>query len=40
MAGQASALVGTPEQALERLQALVVAGCQYVTLAVMDSETL
>ena len=36
----AGALVGTPEQAVERLQALVGAGCQYFTFAVLDPDTL
>lgn len=36
----AAALVGTPEQAVERLQPLVAAGCQYFTLAVLDPDTL
>jgi alkanesulfonate monooxygenase SsuD/methylene tetrahydromethanopterin reductase-like flavin-dependent oxidoreductase (luciferase family) len=36
----AAALVGTPEQAIERLSSLAAAGCQYFTLAVSDSETL
>jgi alkanesulfonate monooxygenase SsuD/methylene tetrahydromethanopterin reductase-like flavin-dependent oxidoreductase (luciferase family) len=39
MAG-AGALVGTPEQALARLQPLVDAGCQYFTFAVFDPDTL
>jgi alkanesulfonate monooxygenase SsuD/methylene tetrahydromethanopterin reductase-like flavin-dependent oxidoreductase (luciferase family) len=39
MAG-AGALVGTPEEALERLQPLVDAGCQYFTFAVFDPDTL
>jgi alkanesulfonate monooxygenase SsuD/methylene tetrahydromethanopterin reductase-like flavin-dependent oxidoreductase (luciferase family) len=39
MAG-AAALVGTPEQAVERLRTLVAAGCQYFTLAVSEPETL
>jgi alkanesulfonate monooxygenase SsuD/methylene tetrahydromethanopterin reductase-like flavin-dependent oxidoreductase (luciferase family) len=39
MAGGA-ALVGTPEHAIERLRALVVAGCEYFTLAVLEPETL
>jgi alkanesulfonate monooxygenase SsuD/methylene tetrahydromethanopterin reductase-like flavin-dependent oxidoreductase (luciferase family) len=39
MAGPAS-LIGTPEQAVARLQPLVAAGCQYFTLAVLDAETL
>jgi alkanesulfonate monooxygenase SsuD/methylene tetrahydromethanopterin reductase-like flavin-dependent oxidoreductase (luciferase family) len=32
--------VGTPEQAVERLLALVGAGCQYFILSVLDVETL
>jgi alkanesulfonate monooxygenase SsuD/methylene tetrahydromethanopterin reductase-like flavin-dependent oxidoreductase (luciferase family) len=36
----ASALVGTPEQAVDRLRPLVAAGCQYLTLAVLDPDTL
>ena len=36
----AGALVGTPEQAVERLHALVGAGCQYFTFAVLDPDTL
>ncbi|HET8630938.1 MAG TPA: LLM class flavin-dependent oxidoreductase [Thermomicrobiales bacterium] len=36
----AAALVGTPEQAVERLRPLVAAGCQYFTLAVPEPETL
>jgi alkanesulfonate monooxygenase SsuD/methylene tetrahydromethanopterin reductase-like flavin-dependent oxidoreductase (luciferase family) len=39
MAG-AAALVGTPEEAVERLRTLVAAGCQYLTLAVLEPETL
>jgi alkanesulfonate monooxygenase SsuD/methylene tetrahydromethanopterin reductase-like flavin-dependent oxidoreductase (luciferase family) len=39
MAG-AAALVGAPEQAVERLRPLVAAGCQYFTLAVLEPETL
>ena len=35
-----SALVGTPEQAVERLRPLFAAGCQYFTLAVLDPDTL
>ncbi len=35
-----SALVGTPEQAIARLQPLVAAGCQYFTLAVLEPDTL
>ncbi len=35
-----AALVGTPEQAVARLQPLVAAGCQYFTLAVLDADTL
>jgi alkanesulfonate monooxygenase SsuD/methylene tetrahydromethanopterin reductase-like flavin-dependent oxidoreductase (luciferase family) len=33
-------LAGTPEQAVERLLALVTAGCQYFILSVLDFETL
>ena len=33
-------LVGTPEQAVDRLQALVSAGCQYFILSVLDFGTL
>jgi alkanesulfonate monooxygenase SsuD/methylene tetrahydromethanopterin reductase-like flavin-dependent oxidoreductase (luciferase family) len=33
-------LVGTPEQAVARLLSLVAAGCQYFTLAVLESDTL
>jgi alkanesulfonate monooxygenase SsuD/methylene tetrahydromethanopterin reductase-like flavin-dependent oxidoreductase (luciferase family) len=33
-------LVGTPEQAVERLLALVTAGCQYFILSVLDFDTL
>lgn len=33
-------LVGTPEQAVDRLQALVSAGRQYFILSVLDFETL
>jgi alkanesulfonate monooxygenase SsuD/methylene tetrahydromethanopterin reductase-like flavin-dependent oxidoreductase (luciferase family) len=33
-------LVGTPEQAIARLQPLVAAGCQYFTMAVFDPDTL
>lgn len=36
----AAALVGTPEQAVERLRPLVAAGCQYFTLAVLEPDTL
>jgi alkanesulfonate monooxygenase SsuD/methylene tetrahydromethanopterin reductase-like flavin-dependent oxidoreductase (luciferase family) len=36
----AAALVGTPEQVLERLRPLVAAGCQYFTLAVLEPDTL
>jgi alkanesulfonate monooxygenase SsuD/methylene tetrahydromethanopterin reductase-like flavin-dependent oxidoreductase (luciferase family) len=36
----AAALVGTPEHAVERVQALVGAGCQYFTFAVLDPDTL
>ncbi len=36
----AAALIGTPEQAVARLQPLVAAGCQYFTLAVLESGTL
>jgi alkanesulfonate monooxygenase SsuD/methylene tetrahydromethanopterin reductase-like flavin-dependent oxidoreductase (luciferase family) len=39
LAGPA-ALVGTPEQAVERLRPLVAAGCQYFTLAVLEPDTL
>ena len=39
MAGGA-ALIGTPEQAVERLRPLGAAGCQYFTLAVSDPDTL
>lgn len=39
MAG-AAALIGTPEEAVARLRSLVAAGCQYVTLAVPEPETL
>ena len=35
-----AALIGTPEQAVARLQPLVAAGCQYFTLAVLDADTL
>ncbi|MDQ6672669.1 MAG: LLM class flavin-dependent oxidoreductase [Chloroflexota bacterium] len=34
------ALVGTPEQAAERMQPLVGVGCQYFTFAVFDADTL
>jgi len=37
--GQA-ALIGTPEQAIERLRPLVEAGCQYFNLGVMEPDTL
>jgi alkanesulfonate monooxygenase SsuD/methylene tetrahydromethanopterin reductase-like flavin-dependent oxidoreductase (luciferase family) len=36
----AAALVGTPEQAVERVQPLVGAGCQYVNFGVLDPDTL
>jgi alkanesulfonate monooxygenase SsuD/methylene tetrahydromethanopterin reductase-like flavin-dependent oxidoreductase (luciferase family) len=36
----AAGLIGTPEQAIARLQPLVAAGCQYFTLAILDTETL
>jgi alkanesulfonate monooxygenase SsuD/methylene tetrahydromethanopterin reductase-like flavin-dependent oxidoreductase (luciferase family) len=36
----AEALIGTPEQVVERLHPLVAAGCQYFTLAVLDADTL
>jgi alkanesulfonate monooxygenase SsuD/methylene tetrahydromethanopterin reductase-like flavin-dependent oxidoreductase (luciferase family) len=39
MAGPA-ALIGTPEQAVERLRPLIAAGCQYITLAVLEPDTL
>jgi alkanesulfonate monooxygenase SsuD/methylene tetrahydromethanopterin reductase-like flavin-dependent oxidoreductase (luciferase family) len=39
MAGP-TALIGTPEQAVERLRPLIAAGCQYITLAVLESQTL
>lgn len=34
------ALVGTPEQAVKRVQTLVDAGCQYFTFAVVEPDTL
>lgn len=39
LAGQA-ALVGTPEQAAERLRPLAEAGCQYFTFAALEPDTL
>jgi alkanesulfonate monooxygenase SsuD/methylene tetrahydromethanopterin reductase-like flavin-dependent oxidoreductase (luciferase family) len=39
MAG-AGALVGTPDQAVGRLRSLIAAGCQYITLAVLEPDTL
>jgi alkanesulfonate monooxygenase SsuD/methylene tetrahydromethanopterin reductase-like flavin-dependent oxidoreductase (luciferase family) len=36
----AGALLGTPEQAAERVRPLVGAGCQYFTFAVFDPDTL
>ena len=36
----AGGLVGTPEQAVERLLTLVRAGCQYFILSVRDFDTL
>ncbi len=36
----AGALVGAPEQAVECVQPLVRAGCQYFTFAVFDPDTL
>jgi alkanesulfonate monooxygenase SsuD/methylene tetrahydromethanopterin reductase-like flavin-dependent oxidoreductase (luciferase family) len=39
MAGGA-AVIGTPAQAVERLQPLVAAGCRYFTMAVSDPDTL
>ena len=36
----AGALMGTPEQAVDHLQPLVRAGCQYFTFAVLEPETL
>jgi alkanesulfonate monooxygenase SsuD/methylene tetrahydromethanopterin reductase-like flavin-dependent oxidoreductase (luciferase family) len=39
LAGSAG-LVGTPEQAIERLRPLAAAGCQYITLAVLEPDTL
>lgn len=35
-------LIGTPEQAIERLRPFVVAGCQYFSFSIMgnDLETL
>ncbi len=39
MAGP-TAVIDTPEQALDRLRPLIGAGCQYITLAVMEPDTL
>jgi hypothetical protein len=39
MAGP-TAVIGTPKQALDRLRPLIAAGCQYSTLAIMESDTL
>ena len=39
-AADSSGLIGTPEQALARIRPLVAAGCQYITLAVLDPDTL
>jgi alkanesulfonate monooxygenase SsuD/methylene tetrahydromethanopterin reductase-like flavin-dependent oxidoreductase (luciferase family) len=39
-AQSAGGLIGTPEQAVERLVRLVGAGCQYFILSILDLDTL
>lgn len=38
--GDSAGLIGTPEDAVQRIQSLVAAGCQYFILSVLDMDTL